>query len=167
MLIAIDPGASGGIAYLAAPDDMDALRMPPTMTEQVDMLRELSLRCHNAKVLMEKVGTYMPGNSGPAAAKFAGHCDGLRYACYALGIPMLPEVTPQRWQKALGFGVARYLPADYKTMTGTAKQRAHSEAVRKNKNDIKDAMQRQFPHLRVTLATADALAILVWGDKYA
>jgi len=38
-----------------------------------------------------------------------------------------------------------------------------AQAKRARKNAIKDAVARRFPHLRVTLSTADALGVLWWA----
>ena len=141
--IAIDPGASGGLAYRDADGIVRAEPMPDGMTAQVDRLRALQAELGPLTAIMERVGGYMPGNSGPAAAKFAAHCGGLRYALYALGIAADREVAPQTWQKWLGA-----LPKD--------------KAERKRA--IRDAMQRAHPHLDVTLRTADALAMLGWRE---
>ncbi len=143
-LLAIDPGASGGLAYR----DLDGLvlaeAMPAGMTAIVDRLRTLQIEIGPLTAVIEKVGGYMPGNSGPAAAKFARHCGHLEAACYALGIAELAnQPTPQKWQAALGS-----LPKDKP----------------ERKRAIREAMQRAHPHLRVTLKTADALGLLAWGE---
>ena len=162
--IAIDPGgSSGGIAWRDEDGIVRAVAMPDSMTEQVDMLRSIYASVHIGDVLAvrENVGAYMPGNSGTAAATFAGHCAGLDYALYALGIPTDRAVAPQTWQKPSGWSVSKHLPAGYRDLPeGKAKKQAHAAAKRAHKGEIKDAMQARHPHLRVTLATADALAIL-------
>jgi len=162
--IAIDPGgSSGGIAWRDEDGIARAVAMPDTMTGQVDLLRSIAAGMPASDVLAvrENVGSYMPGNSGTAAATFAGHCAGLDYALYALGIPAGRPVAPQTWQKPCGWSVAKHLPAGYKHLPdGKEKKQAHAAAKREHKAAIKEAMQAQHPHLRVTLATSDALAIL-------
>lgn len=143
MIIAIDPGASGGIA--ANDEAVAAFPMPEGMTDQADLLRALvvSSRGKSVVVYIEKTGTYQPGNSGPAAATFARHCGHLEAIVYMLGVPLV-EVSPQKWQKAIG------------TFPKEKKDR---------KNAIKEAMARLYPHLKVTLKTSDALAILTYAEK--
>jgi hypothetical protein len=162
--IAIDPGgSSGGIAWRDEDGVVRAAAMPEGMPSQVDLLRGIAASLHVSDVLAvrENVGAYMPGNSGVSAATFAGHCAGLDYALYALGIPSGRPVAPQSWQKPSGWGVSKHLPAGYRDLPeGKAKKQAHAAAKRAHKGEIKDAMQARHPHLRVTLATADALAIL-------
>ena len=139
-ILAIDPGVSGGIAW----EDGDIIQvepMPKEMTAQADMIRELALEFNGIKAVMEKVGTYMPGNSGPAAVKFARHCGNLEAILYCYGIST-NQISPQKWMKALG-----PFPKDKK----------------ERKNAIKEKMSRLYPHLTVTLKTADALGLLTYA----
>jgi len=142
-VLAIDPGASGGFAWTDGNGDVCAVKMPATMTEQLDLLRTLALELQPTAV-MEKVGGYQPGNSGPAAATFARHCGQLEAALYVLGVPVR-LVLPTRWMRAIG------VPA--KLEKG------------ERKNAIKEIVARRFPHLKVTLATADALGMLIYSAE--
>ena len=146
MLLAIDPGASGGIACLYESVGMldghtEVFPMPVGMTAQVDLLRSLtqdrppgSVRC-----FMENVGGYRPGNSGPAACTFARHVGNLEAALYCLGIPV-HTVAPGVWMRATCAGLPKDKP--------------------ERKKRIKEIMSREYPQLKVTLKTADALGIL-------
>jgi hypothetical protein len=140
-MIAIDPGASGGLAYV---DDgiVQAVAMPEGMTEQIDLIRRLASEGHH-ECIMENVGFHMPGNSATATAKFARHCGHLEAACYAYGISV-QYVAPQKWQREIG---------------------TFSKDKRERKAQIKEAMARLYPHLTVTLKTADALGIFTWAKK--
>jgi hypothetical protein len=137
-LIAVDPGASGGFAYVD-PDskEVTAVPMPEGMTEQIDFLRSMSALGFTG-VIIENVGYHMPGNSATASVKFSRHVGHLEAACYAFGMPVT-YVAPQTWMKKLG---------------------AWSKDKKKRKAEIKEAMARKYPHLTVTLKTADALGIL-------
>lgn len=137
--LAIDPGASGGLAWRDADGIVHAEPMPDGMTAQVDFLRSLAAGLPGLTAIMEKVGTYVPGNHVGSACTFARHCGHLEAALYALGIPFT-EVAPAVWMKKLGT-----LPKD--------------KAERKRA--IREEMQRRLPGLEVTLKTADALGILV------
>lgn len=137
-LIAIDPGAAGGVAWRDADGVVHAVPMPEGMTAQVDFLRSLAAQLPGAAAVMEKVGTYVPGNHVGSACTFARHCGHLEAALYALGIAFT-EVAPQVWMKQLGS-----LPAE--------------KGLRKKA--IRELMARRFPSLSVTLKTADALALL-------
>jgi hypothetical protein len=137
-LIAIDPGQSGGIAW-NEDDIVHAEPMPEGMTAQIDKLR--SLRRPGIQVsVMERTGTYVPGNSGVAAATFARHCGNLEAALYCYGIPT-EQVTPQKWMKHFGA-----LPKEKKL----------------RKHAIRELMARRYPHLTMTLKTADALALFTY-----
>jgi len=141
-MIAIDPGAGGGIAYIDSDGTVQALPMPDGMSEQVDYLRSLAAIGHK-QAIVENVGGYMPGNSGPAACKFARHVGHIEAACYCLGISV-EKVAPQTWMKAIGTF-------------------SHDKKIRKGQ--IKELMARRYPHLSVTLKTADALGILTAANK--
>ena len=134
-MIAIDPGKSGGIAWIED-EVVHACNMPKTMTGIIDKFIELKTICKSCVV--EKTGGYRPGNSGPASVKFARHCGNIEAALYAIGIPF-DEVTAAVWQRKLA---------------------TFSKDKKERKNQIKEMMQRKYPHLKVTLLTADALGIL-------
>ena len=142
-IIAIDPGASGGIAWRDADGITRAEPMPTGMTAQADLLRSLVASLPGAVAVLEKVGGYMPGNSGPAACTFARHCGHLEAALYLLGVPS-EQVAPGVWMKALGA-----LPSEKP----------------ERKRAIREAMARRYPALAVTLKTADALGILTWATE--
>lgn len=142
-LIAIDPGAGGGLAWIDTEGTVSAVPMPEGMTAQCDLIRSLAAQAPGARCVIEKVGAYMPGNSGPAAAKFARHCGSLDAACYMAELSV-EAVAPGVWMRSLGA-----LPKD--------------KADRKRK--IKELMARRYPLLRVTLKTADALGILTWAGR--
>ena len=164
-LIAIDPGASGGIAWIDTEGIPQAVKMPEGMTGMVDMLLQLKAATANARAIVERVGGYVPGNSGPGAVTFAAHCGEIRAALYALGIPAAANPTPQSWMKAMGYGVTKYLPAGYKDMIDADRKRARDTAVRQHKAKIKERAARRYPHLKVTLNTADALEMLAWATE--
>ena len=142
MTLAIDPGASGGLAWHDQDGVVQAEKMPPTMTDLVDRLIELKAT-GITKAVIERTGTYVPGNSGPGAVKFSRHCGHIEAALYALGFSTT-QVAPSVWQKRLG---------------------ALPKNKLERKNAIKTKMAAKYPHLRVTLATADALAILATSEN--
>jgi hypothetical protein len=130
----------------ACKSEMDhdtAQNMPGGMTEQIDLIRAFAAENPGTVAILERVGTYMPGNSGPAAATFARHCGHLEAALYAFGVPT-EQVAPGVWQRGLG---------------------GFSSDKKKRKNEIKELMARTYPHINVTLKTADALGILTWTLK--
>ena len=140
VIMSIDPGLSGGIAYQDREGNTFAVPMPKGMTEQADLLRALAVDNPGIECVIESVGKHFPGNSGVATATFSRHAGHLEMALYCYGIPT-SQVSPQKWMKALG-----PFPKDKK----------------ERKNAIKEKMARLYPHLSVTLKTADALGILTF-----
>jgi hypothetical protein len=164
-IIAIDPGQSGGIAWRDVCGIVQAEAMPESMTTQIDRIRALMAIDPRLTAIMEDVGGYMPGNSGPGAVTFARHIGNLEGAIYALGIPAMKAVRPMKWQKHYGFSVVKHLSPMYKCLeAGAEKKKMRDQAQREHKREIRDTMQRAYPHLSVTLNTADALAILGWAE---
>jgi|ETNmetMinimDraft_14_1059893.scaffolds.fasta_scaffold21144_3 hypothetical protein len=142
--IAIDPGAAGGFAWLDRDGETHCEPMAVGMSGQADRLRSLAAELPGLVAVMEKTGTYVPGNAGPATATFARHVGNLEAILYVLGIPT-EQVAPSVWQRSLG-----PLPRD----------------KGQRKRAIRELVARRFPHLSVTLKTADALGILIWAtDK--
>ena len=139
-LLSIDPGAGGGIAIDTEDGVCDARNMPESMTELCDVLREYRIAGY-AHAIVERTGTYMPGNSGPGAATFARHCGHIDAALYCAGIAIHANPTPQQWMKKIG-------------VPNFGKDKAS------RKRWIKEWAQRRFPYLNVTLKTADALAMM-------
>lgn len=142
-LFTIDPGVDGGYAIQPPFGPIEAAPMPEGMTAQIDAIRAISAQFPMLRAVMERVGFHRPGNSAVATAKFARHCGHLEAALYALGVPFI-EVTPRKWMAAIGA-----LPAD----------------KQERKRAVREEMARRFPHLKVTLAVADALGILEWAKQ--
>jgi len=140
-ILAIDPGINGGLAWITGDGQTQAVPMPDGMAEIIDALRELRCTISHMTAYIEQVGTYIPGNAVGGAMKLARHCGHLEAALYCLGIPTI-QVLPKKWQNDIGG-----FPAD--------------KAMRKRA--IKAAMAARYPHLTVTLKTADALGILTYA----
>jgi hypothetical protein len=145
-LIVVDPGLSGGFAWRNAVSGIVyAEKMPSTIKEMYDFLEDFKPTYNFPIVmLMEKVGKHRLGNSAQSSATFAKHVGHLEMAMIAHGIPTY-EVAATKWMNEI-------VPGRPKGVEGAQ--------VRARKNYIKDQMQRHHPHLKVTLATADALGIL-------
>jgi len=147
LTIAIDPGASGGIAVASDGSGPLLFKMPDTPKDIYDMLSSLRhatgiipdrIPC---RAVVEKVGMHRQGNNASASCKFARHCGHIEMALLALSIPF-EEPTPQKWMKSLGV-----MPKEKQD----------------RKNHIKDLMQRKYPQIKVTLWNADALGILTYA----
>lgn len=149
MIIAVDPGKSGGIACsIHHEEDMNpasyVFSMPDTEQGLVNLLG--GLITPGTTVYVETVGGYMGGGGQPGSAmfNFGWWASGPVWIaqCYQARVIKIP---PQKWQKTLGLGTAK----------------GKSSHDRKNwKNKLKAEAQRRHPTLAITLKTADAVLIL-------
>lgn len=176
LILAIDPGASGGIAFYS-PVGLEAHKMPATPKDACEILttakgiakvNDFQIKCY-----MEQVGGYVGGVGQPGSAMFNfgrnfGQLEGF---LIALGIPF-ELVPPKTWQAAVRLHFSPVHKGDYSGMDA-AQHKAEKKRVsnlnsarkRDNKNKIKERAQGLFPALKVTLNTADALMILEYGIK--
>lgn len=133
--LGIDPGASGGIAFI--PDNNPAkawaVKMPETLADLWYVLDGVGFDSNDYHACLEKVHS-MPGQGVASSFKFGQGFGHLEMALTAAKIPYT-YVTPQKWQKELG------------CLTGG------------DKNVSKARAQQLFPHLKITHALADALLI--------
>ncbi len=126
--------------------------MPATQGDLLELLRSLKtaaeVECAPGRgddivcVLEEVSGFAGQAQPGSAMFRFGEHFGFIKGAVQALGIRLV-MVRPQAWQKGFGLGTASAC-------------RMKSEW----KNKLKAEAQRRFPHLNVTLKTADALLML-------
>lgn len=170
MIIAIDPGASGAIVWRGSNSHLESHNMPDTLRGILDLLNEAKAQAiMNPKdpeepviAYMEKVGTYMPGNSGPSAATFAEHVGALKMALIATCIKH-ELITPATWEHAyIGKQVYDTLPKD---LPAQDRRRILAERKRERKRLIKAKGERLFPEIKVTLSNADALGMLWYGER--
>ncbi len=165
-LIAIDPGVSGGIATNKG-GVVSAIKMPETPMDIIYFLESLiddtlERPGNSVKAYVERVGTYMPGNSGPAAVAFARHCGVLDAALLALRIPAVYP-TPRAWMDAfIGKQTYHKMP---KAVPQKERLRILAKRKTERKNKIKAKCQALWPELKITLAVADALGILWYGMR--
>ena len=121
--------------------------MPETEGDRLALVREIraaalaeggELVC----VLEEVSGFAGKAQPGSAMFRFGEHFGFIKGVIQALEVRLV-LVRPQVWQKGFGLGTA---------------SACASKTIWKNK--LKAEAQRRFPHLNVTLKTADALLIL-------
>ena len=158
ILMAIDPGATGAIALFDARDGtVKVHKMPDTPKDILSLIARYSVL--TKKGYIENVGQYMPGDSATAATTFAKHVGHLEMALIACRIPF-DKVAPRTWQKIIRSKPKR--PDVRNCKDPKRKKRKLAAYKRKFKNHIKSQMQELYPRIKVTLATADALAILTY-----
>ena len=141
LFIAIDPGKKGGVAWRDA-DGTHCVPMPDTVHELVGLLSDLAVLGVSVDCVLERVGA-MPHDGPSRAFVFGTNFGQIQGVLAALRIPYR-LVAPQTWQKKVGA-----LP----------KEKAQ------RKTAIKAYAQRRYPHLKITLETSDALAMLAVEDK--
>lgn len=144
-LVAIDPGASGGIAWQQDGEKACCIAMPQTEGDLITFLRE---RDAQPTFYLENLVKHMGGGiPGSAMAVYASNWGFLKGAIQRGGDP-LHLVAPAKWQTALSLG--------------NSKRHKNKGAW---KNHLKAEAQRLYPHLAVTLKTADALLILAYAKQ--
>lgn len=135
-ICAIDPGVHGGLAFSDG-YGVSACNMLDTIHELRALLYNLSID----EAVVEDVGFHVAGNNAVASARFAFSVGEIHGLLAGLLIPFR-TVRPQKWMKHYS-GLPKGM-----------------DKKKERKNAIKAHMQRRYPHIKVTLATADALAIL-------
>jgi hypothetical protein len=141
-IAAIDPGGSGGIAWVDWFGEWHAAPIPKAPRDWFELLVELT----PVKILVEKVGFHRIGNSASSSVKFARTCGLMEGFLIALEIPQ-EQVVPSKWMQGfLGHG-------------NVPKERAA------RKNAIKAKVQMLRPGVKVTLDTADAVGMLIWYEE--
>lgn len=146
-ILAIDPGASGGLAWCNDENNVQAISMPETDGDLVDFLRAIKTE-NITTAWVEEVGGFI-GRPQPGSAmfRFGFGCGLIRGTLMAFGF-RVELVRPQKWQKHFSLGT---------------KSLCSSSCEWKNK--LKAEAQRKFPEIKVTLKTADALLILDYAMK--
>jgi hypothetical protein len=150
LIIGIDPGATGGIAWqtLGKPDYTDAAAIPATESDCRVLLAELMTYDDCLRAFVEKVGA-TPQMGRTSAFSFGRSYGFLRGLLIGMQIPF-EEVSPQRWQADFGL-----------RQPG---KKLGKEDVTKH-NAIKGKAQQFFPHLKITHAKGAALLICEYGAR--
>jgi hypothetical protein len=155
MFLGIDPGVSGGIAFIDGPNHK-AFKMPDTerdLWELFDYLRGLCT--HESIAYIERLGNMPRDENGKARQspttmfKMGTSYGGLRMAIVGNAIPM-EEIAATKWQAHFG-------------LTRTDKNESSTD----KKNRHKAKAQMLFPALKVTLATCDAILIAEYARRLA
>lgn len=158
VIIAVDPGKSGGYAvhwgYTTAPvgsrpRGIDVYKMPDSEVEIIDQIKSVKSYADDEgfeiEAVIETVGGYVGGKGAPGSSMFNfGFSTGFVHgALIALGIP-LHEIRPQEWQKRVN--------------AGTSKIHGTKPAW---KRYLVNLAKKHFPQVQgINLSTADALLIL-------
>ena len=145
-VLAIDPGLSGGIA-VSRFGKTECWPMPETEGDLLALVRVVAAGARaegeDLVCVLESVSGFA-GKAQPGSAmfRFGERFGFIKGIIQALEVRLV-LVRPQVWQRGFGLGTA---------------SACASKTIWKNK--LKAEAQRRFPHLNVTLKTADALLIL-------
>jgi hypothetical protein len=169
ILIGIDPGASGGIAYEVG--GFASARAMPDTGGVISFVKAIVAEANGdpVRAVVEEVGGYM-GEDQPASRAFEF---GRGYG-YLLGILQTLEVRvelvrPQAWQKVLGLGNSGRTRAPKGASAAIRKsvRQANARAKAEWKRKLKEKASQLYPKLDVTLKTCDALLLLEYGRRTA
>lgn len=157
MIIAIDPGLKGGIAWSDHNVRGDAVKMPDTPKGIAEELENITLGGERKVICyLEEIKGVLPNQSSKATWTFGVHYGILQGILITLGIPIV-YVKPNTWQKAIGAS---------RPSTPHGANKATKERIkREGKRNIKEIVEARYPSLKITLATADALGILMYAEK--
>jgi hypothetical protein len=171
IFIGVDPGASGGISRITTGHERDPASqhlgrvVTVTITPMPDTPQDIwnsfpKILCHPTFAVLEKVQGYIgpqktpkggePGRQpGSSMFKFGASYGRLQMALTAAGIPFV-EVTPQKWQRALG------IPPRNKA----------KETKYQFKKRLKEFAQKLFPFACITQDTADSLLVAEYARRH-
>lgn len=142
-IIAIDPGANGGIVIYAPNEDIQVMKMTKTAKEFSNILKEQKRITPNLLVMIEKVshwtGDDKEGGKKFGIAKLMKNFDQLMAAIEINDCACI-QVHPITWQNGLNF-----------------KNTGDDKAVRKK--FYKNWIAKKLPGVKATLWSADALCI--------
>jgi hypothetical protein len=152
--IAIDPGVNGGIAWDTAQlascmgmpgSDTETAEEIERLAEMDDVLRRIR---PGIKCIIEDVPKFV-GRALPGSTIFplAFNCGLVRGIAVSLRMPVI-LVRPQDWQKHFRLGT-----------------KGDTSGTTEWKNRLKAEAQRRYPHLKVSLKTADALLLLAYAQE--
>jgi len=148
IIVGIDPGKSGGIAWIDEEGIPHCEPMPETEGDIVEFFERLQFKGYGMNVMMEKLSGFCggPGNPGSTMFTMAMYYWCWIFLCLAYRVPVT-LVTPQSWQKQLSLGKREKY-----------ENKGKEKTVWKNK--LKAEAQRRYPGLKITLSTADAVLIM-------
>ncbi len=145
--LGIDPGKTGGVAYVDDAGKYDAWQIPATERDTLDLFDELTLGEPGIlRAVIEKVAS-RPGQGVASMFTFGQNYGMLRAFLVASFIPF-EAVPPGTWQKEF----ALIDPSATKT---------------NKKNKHKARAQELFPGIKITHAIADALLIAEYCKRTA
>lgn len=150
IVLGIDPGKSGGIAWqkLGERSSATALPFPATEAEMRGLLRSiLEQDAINVLAFIERVGA-TPQMGVSSAFTFGRGYGFLRGLLIGMAIPF-EEVSPQKWQGDFGLRMGKKL----------------AQRDSEKHNQIKGKAEQLFPWVKMTHAKSAALLICEYGAR--
>ena len=145
--IGIDPGKSGGIAYVDESGNYDAWKIPATERDTLDVFQEVAAAYQgHVRAIIEKVAS-RPGQGVVSMFTFGQNYGMLRAFLVASFIPF-EAVPPGTWQREFSLIDPKATKTEKKN-----KHKAHA--------------QQLFPGIKITHANADALLIAEYCKRHA
>lgn len=152
IVMGIDPGAKGGIAWWMEGRQVEAVPIPDSMKDTFTVIRQASVGNVGKLAYIEKLTGFTGNGAGqtPSHTSFKlGKSNGILLGMLvSLGF-VIHEVAPQTWQKTCNAG-----------SRNKNKPKSHW------KNHLKNIAGNLFPMAKVTLSTSDALLLLYHGLKH-
>jgi hypothetical protein len=141
LIVAIDPGQSGGICWSVDGEPVNCEKMPGTDVEVCQLIADLSFKAKDVELFLEEPSTAGYGPMIPASsiARLAQNFGILYGAAVAMGW-RIHRIKPQAWQAAHSLG----------------KKKDHGKGW---KAHLRARAAELFPTADVTLWNADALLI--------
>jgi hypothetical protein len=141
MIIAIDPGQSGGICWSVDGEPVTCEKMPGTDVEVCQLIAELSCKAKDVELFLEEpsVAGYGPKIPAASIARLAQNFGILYGAAVAMGW-RIHRIKPQAWQSAHSLG----------------KKKDHGKGW---KAHLRARAAELFPTVDVFLWNADALLL--------
>jgi hypothetical protein len=140
--LAIDPGKSGGMAYLSCEGALD-LRKYTTEVELLDYAEGID---RNTIVIVEDVPVFVSSATSNASSFKLGYNYGFHVGVFRAYRMVVNLIKPKTWQMGL---------------SGLKPKMGYTE----RKRVLRDIASRLYPEKKVTHATADALLILDYWLK--
>ncbi len=158
-IVAIDPGASGGLVYFSPGVGTTAHRMPKTAQGIWDLVGKMCTGILPTSVYMERVWGYVGGAGNPGSHMFSfgqnyGH---LQMAVVAACGKLPVEIRPQEWQTGLDIPVRKSFKE--------GRKKVYLETKPQFKARLKTLAQYYFPDVKVTLSICDALLITEYAKR--
>lgn len=164
IVLAVDPGNTGGLAFVDEHGGAEAHKMPATRRGMIDIIKSHQIDAG----FIEKVWS-SPQMGVASSFTFGCNYEGPIIAMMCHGIPVV-EVLPQRWQKDLGL----ISPPSRKKRIKKGETPLTMDEIKSNKRigaeekaahkiALKERAEMLFPRLIVTMSNCDALLIATWG----